>query len=114
MEQKETFIGKKDELMSLITKSKLPDSEKEAWLHLLEEMLEHEIQEFIDILKNEEKNLQSLEIKYQQRINKIKSDFNEKWQDFMTKAETEIDKSQKNKVDTNEADELKKLREQLK
>ncbi|MFH1749313.1 MAG: hypothetical protein ABH837_00215 [bacterium] len=114
MEQKETFIGKKDELISLIRKSKLPDSEKEAWLNLLEEMLEHEIQEFIDILKDEEGNLQRLELKYQQKIKKIKVDFNEKWQNFMSQAENEIDKSQKNKIQQNEAQELEMLRQQLK
>ncbi|MFC1656673.1 hypothetical protein ACFL14_01755 [Patescibacteria group bacterium] len=114
MEQEETFIGKKDELISLIRKSKLSDSEKEAWLHLLEDMLEHEIQEFIDILKDEEKNLQTLELKYQEKIKKIKTDFNEKWQDFMAKAENEIDRSHKNKIQQDEGEELEKLRQQLK
>jgi len=114
MEQKETFVGKKDELTSLIRKSKLPDSEKEAWLNLLEEMLEHEIQEFIDILKDEESNLQKLELKYQQKIKKIKADFNEKWQDFMSQAENEMDKGRKNKIQQDETQELEKLRQQLK
>lgn len=114
MEKKESFVGKKNEVTSLIRKSKMSLAEKEAWLNLIEEMLEHEIEEFIQILKDEENALRKIEEKYQEKIHKIKTDFNKEWEKFVQKAETEIDKTEKTQLKKNEEEELGKLREQLK
>ena len=113
MEAKESFVGKKSELIALIKSSKMSSPEKEAWLNLVEEMLEQEIEEFIQILKDEEGALKNIETKYQEKIQRIKTDFNQQWDEFVEKANHEIDKVEKNKIQTTEAEEIEKLRQKL-
>ena len=114
MEIKESFIGKKSELITLIKKSKMSSPEKEAWMNLVEEMLEHEIEEFIQILKDEENALKTIEVKYQEKVQRIKTDFNQQWDEFIEKANHEIDKAEKTKIQTAETEEIEKLRQKLK
>ena len=114
MENQELFIHKKSELISLIKNSKMSNKEKEAWLNLIPEMAENEIKEFIQILKNEINVSQKLKEKYQEKIHRIKMDFNQKWNEFIQNTKTKINQADKIRIQQKEQEELIKLRQELK
>jgi Rad3-related DNA helicase len=112
-ENQSNFSVKQAELVELIKNSKLPDTEKQAWVDIVGDMLESEIQEFIQILKEEKDAIKKIEDKYQSRISDIKTDFNKQWQDFVTGAKLEIVNAKKDKIVGEDEAELSKLRDEI-
>lgn len=73
-------------LKKLISATESMDtSEKKMWLGLLPKMTDDQVARLFDILETERKNLEELEIRYQEEIKNLNEKHPIEWQEFQSK-----------------------------
>ena len=114
MENPQNTTDTKNKLSFLIKNSFMSEAEKDAWFRVIDQMNPDEVEKLISILEKEDKGRVVIKNKYQEKIKKIKDDFNQQWSQLLDNSKEKLDLASHKTIETSEKEELESLRKRLK